>query len=257
VRTYCRPRERDVMTRTAVVTGGGTGLGRAIAHRLAVEGVDVMIVGRREEVLRKAAESINSGDVRGTVSYCPVDLLEPRDLERMVSECGDALDILVNNAGGNPGVPLDSLESVAANYRAAFDGNVITAVLATHALLPIVRRPGGRIVSISSIAGLRGGAGSYGASKAALHAWNMELALALAPLEITANVVAPGFVPDTEYWTGMTQAEADTHVVRIPMGRGGTPQEVAAMVAYLAAEDAGWTTGQILQVNGGALLGRG
>ena len=119
-----------------------------------------------------------------------------------------------------------------------------------------MRRPGGRVVVITSVAALHG-AGSYGAAKAALHAWMLTLAQSLAPDGITVNAVAPGFVPETEFWADrLSDAVVDSRVAQTLVGRPGTPAEVAA-VAYLASADAGFTTGQIVQVNGGMVLGRG
>jgi 3-oxoacyl-[acyl-carrier protein] reductase len=252
------PRKGD-RARRAVVTGGGTGIGRAVAERLAAGGDAVVIVGRRADVLATAAAEIDAavGDRRVTTAVA--DLTRPDEVERVAADIGaDGVDVLVNNAGGNFGEADGSgLAGVAAAWEADFRGNVLTSVLLTQAPLPRLSRPGGRIVTISSIAGLRG-AGSYGAAKAALHAWSAGLATALAPEGITVNVVAPGFVPDTEFWDGRrTEEIMASRLAQIPMGRGGTPAEVAAAVAHLASPDAGWTTGQILQVNGGTLLGRG
>ncbi|CAM3829911.1 SDR family NAD(P)-dependent oxidoreductase [Tsukamurella ocularis] len=249
------------MKRRAVVTGGGTGIGRAIAHRLASDGNDVIIVGRREGVLREAAAAIAADVGTDRVLAETADLTDPDSVGALADRigAGGAVDVLVNNVGGNPardGAP-DTLAAVADSYATTFRLNVITAVLATEALRPHLARPGGRIVSISSIAGLRG-PGPYGAAKGALHAWSAGLATELAPDGVTANVVAPGFVPATEFWADRLTSELHDHrVAQIPAGRPGTPEEVAAAVAYLAAPDAGWTTGQILQVNGGTLLGRG
>ncbi|MEC4616221.1 SDR family oxidoreductase [Tsukamurella tyrosinosolvens] len=249
------------MTRRAVVTGGGTGIGRAIAHRLASDGNDVVIVGRRADVLAEAASAINAGLGVRRVSAEVADLADPSAVGALAARigAGGAVDVLVNNVGGNPArddAP-DDLAAVADSYATTFRLNVVTAVLATEALRPHLARPGGRIVSISSIAGLRG-PGPYGAAKGALHAWSAGLALELASEGVTVNVVAPGFVPATEFWTDRLSAELhDSRVAQIPAGRPGTPEEVAAAVSYLAAPDAGWTTGQILQVNGGTLLGRG
>lgn len=243
------------------MTGGGTGIGRAIAHRLASDGNDVIIVGRREGVLREAAAAIAADVGTDRVLAETADLTDPDSVGALADRigAGGAVDVLVNNVGGNPardGAP-DTLAAVADSYATTFRLNVITAVLATEALRPHLARPGGRIVSISSIAGLRG-PGPYGAAKGALHAWSAGLATELAPDGVTANVVAPGFVPATEFWADRLTSELHDHrVAQIPAGRPGTPEEVAAAVAYLAAPDAGWTTGQILQVNGGTLLGRG
>ncbi|MEO9325614.1 SDR family oxidoreductase [Nocardioides sp. C4-1] len=245
------------MTRNAVVTGGGTGLGRAIAARLATDGCDVLVVGRRQQPLDDTAEAINASVGREAVSTHSADLTDPDAVARLAEAAPEQVHVLVNNAGGNYAAGGDGLAAVAEGFRADFEGNVVTAVLTTEALLPRMARPGGRIVLMSSIAGLRG-AGPYGAAKAALHGWGLGLATQLAPEEITVNVVAPGFVPDTEFWSArMTDELYASRVGPIPMNRPGTPDEVASAVAYLTAEDAGWTTGQILQVNGGTLLGRG
>jgi 3-oxoacyl-[acyl-carrier protein] reductase len=247
------------MTRRAIVTGGGTGIGRAIAANLAAGGDSVVIVGRRTGVLSRTAEELNEALGADRVGYATADLTDPVAVESLAADlCATGtVDVLVNNAGGNFAGPAEGLAGLAAGWDADFRGNVLTAVLLTNALLPHLARPGGRIIGISSIAGLRG-AGSYGAAKAAMHAWAMSLATALGPDGITVNIVAPGFVPDTEFWLDrLTDEVVRSRLAQIPLGRPGTPEEVAAAVGYLASPAAGWTTGQILQVNGGALLGRG
>ena len=247
------------MSRTAVVTGGGTGIGKAIAGRLAGDGVEVVIVGRRESVLRVARDEINDGLGERRVSYQVADLLDPDQVQALAERFDGpgSLDILVNNAGGAVDGAEDSLSDLAAAYRADFDGNVVTAVLVTEALLNSLSRPGGRIVAISSLAALRG-SGSYGTAKAAMHGWVMGLATTLAAEGVTVNAVAPGFVPDTEFWADrLTEEVVNSKLALIPANRAGTPHEMAEAVAYLATEQAGWTTGQILQVNGGGMLGRG
>ncbi len=249
------------MDRRAVVSGGGTGIGRAVAGRLAREGCSVVILGRRAEALEKAAAEVNADLPTPLVSTRTADLTEPAQVGELAGRLAadGPVDVLVNNAGGNFGGDAggDGLAAVAAAWEADVRGNVLPAVLLTTALLPAMSRPGGRIVVMSSIAGLRG-PGSYGGAKAALHAWALGLAPGLAGDGVTVNVLAPGFVPDTEFWTGrLTDELVADRVGQIPAGRPGTPEEVAAAVAYLSAPDAGWTTGQILQVNGGTLLGRG
>ena len=247
------------MTRRAVVTGGGTGIGRAVAARLAADGCRVVIVGRRTEVLEKTAAELNADLASRPVLARAADLTDPAGVSELAGELAadGPVDVLVNNAGGNFGGGGEDLAAVAAAWEADVRGNVLPSVLLTTALLPSLARPGGRVVVMSSIAALRG-PGSYGGAKAALHAWALGLATRVAADGITVNVVAPGFVPDTEFWAGRLSDElVANRVGQIPAGRPGTPGEVAAAVAYLAAPDAGWTTGQILQVNGGTLPGRG
>jgi 3-oxoacyl-[acyl-carrier protein] reductase len=246
------------MARRAVVSGGGTGIGKAVAARLAGDGCAVVIVGRRAEVLAKTAAELNADLPAPLVSTELADLTEPEQVRALADRLAAAgpVDVLVNNAGGSFGRGGD-LAAVAAAWEADVRGNVLPSVLLTTALLPSLARPGGRIVVLGSIAGLRG-PGSYGGAKAALHAWALGLATELAGDGVTVNVVAPGFVPDTGFWTGrLTEELVANRLAQIPAGRAGTPEDVAAAVAYLVAPDAGWTTGQILQVNGGTLLGRG
>jgi 3-oxoacyl-[acyl-carrier protein] reductase len=254
--TLCTRRDDDV-TR-AIVTGGGTGIGRACAKRLASDGFEVVIVGRRIEVLTDAAAAINEcvGEVRVVAEPC--DLEEPAAVGSLAERLSDgpSVDVLVNNAGGVSLEEADTLEEVAAGWRRDFDNNVMTTVLITEALLPQMTRPGGRIVVMSSVAAFRG-AGSYGAAKAAINAWMYGMSARLASDGITVNAVAPGFVPDTEFWDSRRSHELiASRSANIPMGRPGTPDEVAESVAYLASPGSGWTTGTILHVNGGDVLGR-
>lgn len=249
------------MSRRIVITGGGTGIGLAIAHRFLAESPSLVLVGRRRDALDEAAARLRSAGPAAEVTTARCDLTDPDAVQTLADELrgGPSVDVLVANAGGNYGLGAQTLQEVADAWRADFEGNVLSAVLIAHALRDHLTRPGGRIVAMSSIAALRG-SGAYGAAKAAVNAWVLSLATELAPEGVTVNAIAPGFVPDTEFWRDRIAADpgivAD-RVAPIPMGRPGTPAEVAEAVAYLAAPEAGWTTGQILQVNGGTLLGRG
>ncbi|MDM7829896.1 SDR family NAD(P)-dependent oxidoreductase [Cellulomonas edaphi] len=233
--------------RHAVVTGGGTGIGLAVARRLRADGDEVTIVGRRRDVL----EGASGGAFRVEVA----DLREPDEVQALVDRLG-VVDVLVLNAGGTATRHDDGIAGAAAMWLDDFRLNVLTTVLLAEALLPRMSRPGGRIVAMSSVAALRG-AGSYGAAKAAVSAWVTGTAAAVAKDGITVNAVAPGFVPETEFWAGrLTDELVAGRLAGIPAGRPGTVEEVAEAVAYLTSPRAGWTTGQVLAVHGGSVLAR-
>lgn len=250
------------MGRRIVITGGGTGIGKAAAHRFLVEQPSLVLIGRRLGVLEEAAAELVEEQPELDVTVYDCDLTDPEAVGELAGTLGRGapIDVLLCNAGGNYGVGVGpDLQDIAASWRADFDGNVLTAVLLTEALGDQLARPGGRVIAISSIAALRG-SGSYGAAKAAVNAWVLSLATELAKDQITVNAVAPGFVPDTDFWRPRIAADPDiweSRIKPIPLRRPGTPEEIAESIAYLASPLAGWTTGQILQVNGGTLLGRG
>ena len=167
---------------------------------------------------------------------------------------------MVAAAGGLSPAPESGtgLATLRADWLIAFESNVLTAALLVEALRPQLEEQAGRVVLLSSVAAMRGsGGGPYGAMKAALHAWMFDLARQLGEHGGTANVVAPGFVPDTEFWTGRLteQARAD-RAAQTLVGRAGSPAEVASLIAWLLGPDGGWMTGQVLSPNGGAVLGR-
>jgi 3-oxoacyl-[acyl-carrier protein] reductase len=254
------------MTRSVVVTGGGTGIGRATALALARDGERVMIVGRRPDVLRRAAAEIAAAAPEAPpVVTAAADLADPAQVERLRSRVAGELapvGVLVHAAGGNtdlrpPAAAPDGLAGIAGRWLDNLRQNVLTAVLATEALRDLLASPGGRIVLVSSIAAYRGsGGGSYGAAKAALHPYAFDLAAALGPRGVTVNVVAPGFVAGTEFFgDALTPQRREALVAQTHTGRPGAPEDVAETIRWLASDAAGHVTAQILQVNGGAERG--
>ncbi|WP_202874407.1 SDR family NAD(P)-dependent oxidoreductase [Kribbella kalugense] len=234
--------------RTIVVTGGATGIGRATAERFRADGDDVVITGRRADVLAKTAADVG---VRGVVC----DATDPVQVERLLDELPDKVDVLVNNAGGNTdfGRPDGDLAQLKANWLANLEANLISAVLTTTALGP---RMTTAVIHLGSIAGARG-AGSYGASKAALAMWNVDAATELGAQGVTSNVVAPGFTADTEFFQGrLTDQRRQTLLQATLTKREGQVEDIAGTIHYLASPAARHLTGQVLHVNGGALITR-
>jgi 3-oxoacyl-[acyl-carrier protein] reductase len=246
--------ENATTVRNIVVTGGGTGIGLAIAIRFAEDGHRVTIVGRRREVLHAAAEELHTE--RGLdVTPAVCDLADPDDVERVLAQLPERVDVLVNSAGSRELAVGAGPHGLLARWRGDFERNVLTAVLLTESLRDRFS-DAGRVVTVTSVAALRGG-GSYGASKAALHAWNHSLAAQLGPQGVTCNIVAPGTVAGTEFFgSRLNDAELTRRAGRTLVGRVGRPADVAAAVLFLASPEAGFITGEILQCNGGELLGR-
>lgn len=249
----------DEKTKLAVVSGGGTGIGHAIALGLARDGFAVRIVGRRESVLQDAAAAMNAELGSSQVTWSQVDLTDPHAVQGFVDALEQehgTLDALVNNAGGTSSEPDGSLADLAASWRAQYEQNVVSAALLTYGLLPLLRRPGGRIVLIGSMTSRTGGgAAAYGAAKSALNGWVVSLSAAHAAEGISANVVLPGYVPGTGLGGGFEMPDElhERIVSRIAAGRAGLPEDAAALVRFLVSAEAGFLTGQVIEVSGGSL----
>jgi 3-oxoacyl-[acyl-carrier protein] reductase len=241
-----------------VVSGAGTGIGRAVSHRLAAAGFHVLAAGRRPEPLERLAKELAphldavSADL-ATVAGATVVAERVRAAQRRCAGVVAAAGGLSPRGEGAAG-----LDGVRQDWLASFESNVLTAVLLVEALREAIERDAGRVVLLSSVAALRGsGGGSYGAVKAALHGYVYDLARELGSHGGTANVVAPGFVPDTEFWAGrLTGDSRRERAAQTLVGREGTPEEVASLISWLLGPDGGWVTGQVLSPNGGVVLGR-
>ncbi|QDY76428.1 SDR family NAD(P)-dependent oxidoreductase [Streptomyces qinzhouensis] len=249
------------MARNVLVTGGGTGIGRAIALRIAgaEERATVVITGRRPGPLKEAAALLAGKAADGVrVLALECDHTDPAALERLLEQLPDRLDVLVNNAGGNTDFDTEGADGLAAyarNFRANLDANLVSAALTTRALRDRLAN-GGSVVSIGSIAAAQG-AGSYGAAKAGLAAWTSSLAGELGGREITANVVAPGYTVETEFFRDRLSGERrEALIAATATGRPGSPGDIAGAVVFLASPAARHITGQVLHVNGGAHHGR-
>ena len=223
-------------------------IGRAAAARFAEDGDEVVITGRRADVLDRAAKEL--GDNVRTVVCDGTDL----DATRAAIDTFPAqIDVLVNNAGGNTDFDRsdgDDLAEVAAAWRANLDANLLSAVLMTEGVRERLRS-GGTIVNIGSIAADKG-AGAYGAAKAGLASWTVDLANRLGSAGITVNTLAPGYVADTEFFRDMLPDSKRADLVAASAtGRASVPDDIAATVHFLASTGARQITAQVIAVNGG------
>src|SRR3984893_11091202 len=240
----------------AVVTGAGRGIGHAIALRLASEGARVASVSRTEANAQKTADEINAARADAAKAYA-VDVSDHAAVqkigERILADFG-RVDILVNNAG----VTRDTLSMrmspedwdfvLNTNLKGAF--NFVKAVQRA-----MVKERSGRIINISSVIGIIGNAGqtNYAASKAGLIGFTKSLARELASRNITVNAIAPGFIT-TDMTAELSDEIKSTIQSKIPLGKNGTPEDIANAVAFLASAEASYITGQVLCVDGGIVM---
>ncbi|WP_326640777.1 SDR family oxidoreductase [Streptosporangium sp. NBC_01755] len=247
---------RRLEGRTALVTGASRGIGLAIAHRLVDEGARVCITARKETALKEAVEELGP-DVAFHVAGSAADPDHQQEaIDRAVERWG-GLDLLVNNTGINPAYgSLLELEDSAA--RKIFEVNLLgTLGWTRRAWHTVLADRGGAVVNVASVAGLRpaGGIGFYGATKAALMHLTQQLAVELSPT-VRVNAVAPAVVR-TRFATALFEGKEDEVTAAYPVGRLGEPEDIAAAVAYLGSDDAAWTTGQTLVLDGGLTLNGG
>jgi NAD(P)-dependent dehydrogenase (short-subunit alcohol dehydrogenase family) len=239
------------VSRHVLVTGASGGIGLAVAERFARAGDEVVVTARRPEPLAAAADKIGARAV-------PADVSDPDQVAALVEQLPEQLDVLVNNAGGNrvfDEAEPAGLAEVAKLWRTNLEANLISAVLVTEAVRERLRA-GGSVIHLGSI-GAEGGAGSYGAAKAALASWSVGLSAELGPGGVTSNVISPGYIEQTEFFRDrMTDARRTALVVATHNGRPGTVHDVAETAFFLASPGARHITGQLLNVNGGAFTTR-
>ena len=238
--------------KTALVTGASGGIGAAIARALHAQGASVVLSGTRRDALESLAAEL--GD-RSHV--CPADLRNPEAADALITTAEAAagpLSILVNNAGLTR--DMLALRMKDEDWNAVLDVDLSAPFrLARAALRGMLRRRAGRIIQISSIVGTTGNPGqaNYAAAKAGLVGMSKALAQEVGSRGITVNVVAPGFI-ETPMTDALNDSQRTRLVENIPLGRMGQPADVAAAVAYLASDEAGWVTGATVHVNGGMAM---
>jgi 3-oxoacyl-[acyl-carrier protein] reductase len=243
----------DLTGKTALVTGASGGIGGAIAKALHAQGATVILSGTRQEAL-----DVVKGELGGRAFTVIANLSDPASVEALPKAAEDAagagLDILVNNAG----ITKDNLfmrmkdeewdQVIAVNLTASFR-------LSRAVLRGMMKKRWGRIIQITSVVGATGnpGQGNYAAAKAGLVGMTKSLAAEVASRNITVNAVAPGFI-QTAMTDVLTDQQKELISGKIPAGRMGRPEEIAAAVTYLASEEAAYVTGQTLHVNGGMAM---
>jgi 3-oxoacyl-[acyl-carrier protein] reductase len=241
--------------KTALITGSARGIGRAIAERLADEGANVVISDVLVEAAEKTAEELKAKGVETMAIKADVSNIGDAGqlIEKAVEKFGQ-LDIVVNNAG----ITRDTLmlRMKESDWDMVLNVNLKGAFLVTQAASKIMmKQRSGRIINISSVVGRMGNAGqtNYSASKAGLIGLTKSAAKELATRGITVNAIAPGFIK-TEMTDKMPEAAKEKLSSAIPMGRLGLPEDIAAVTAFLASDDAAYITGQVLGVDGGLLM---
>ena len=256
------PSSGRLLGKSVLVTGGGTGIGRACAARLASEGAAVTICGRTEQTLAEAAAGIDADD-KGSVSYAVADVTSEEDMARVAQAAADTdghLHGVVANAGGGGGMgPYHLLDTD--EFRRVLDLNVVGTMLTIkHTVERLAAAQGGSFVAMSSLAGhvTHPYFGAYTAGKAGIEAMIRNAADEFGPAGVRFNAVRPGFIA-TEIMEAIPRDSAvyASYVQNTPLGGVGQPSDVAALVRFLISDESRWITGTAINVDGGHSLRRG
>jgi 3-oxoacyl-[acyl-carrier protein] reductase len=246
----------DLTGKVAIITGSSRGIGVGIATELARLGAKVVINHRNsEEAAQAVKQAIEAAGGEALVSQA--DVSQADEAQRLVKETLDAfgrVDILVNNAGTTRDNLIMRMKDE--DWDLVLQTNLTSAYHCSKAVVrPMMRQRGGRIISISSVVGLAGQEGqtNYAASKAGLIGFSKSLAREIGSRNITVNVVAPGFVP-TALTNVLSEELTNSIIERTPLGKMGTVEDIACAVAFLASDQAGFITGQVLTVDGGLIM---
>ncbi len=247
------------MSRIVVITGGSSGIGQAIAEAFEQDGTQVIILGRYDETLRASTQTIGAH-----CSWQYADVSQRQQVEAAVCDIAEKfgkIDVLINNAGYSRGMTSGmSLGQAEQVWDEELNANLKSAFLMALAVAPHLPRPGGRIINISSDAAFTGAVGlgtlGYVTAKAGVVGLTRGLAREYGPHGITVNAISPGFIAD-EGTTGRLPEEMIKDIAaQLPVGRPGHVNDVAAAALFLASPEAGFITGEVLNVNGGRLFGR-
>ncbi len=243
-----------LQNKVALITGGGTGIGAGIAHMFAREGAQVVVCGRREDPLKKVVDEIDQNG--GEAIYCIADISSQEQIQEMIETVTmkfGTIDILVNNAGVF--IPDDVTSTSEQEWDRVMDTDAKGVYLMSKAVLPdMIKKGAGKIVNIASIAGLIGfeKSAAYCAAKGAVVNLTREMALDYAPKGICVNAIAPGVI-DTDMTKAFLSNEQAKQgfLSKTPVGRVGTPEDIAYGAVYLASDESNFVAGQTLVIDGG------